>query len=272
MSYSILYKRLFIKLPSGRILPLIQAGDNNVYDVKPNGREVRSRDWEVWAICRENGRPSVTPGQIANWLDDELRHAEEGHARATQEGYGFGMDARKNFGYYRSVAISGRGTYGTTWGMFKNFFVEGVKKAIPLEEFVKVCGPLRISWYHKEGDDSQRRTYCGNISTERELDLAWADGLAGANDGGPWVAPVSQWKIDGVADLVHVGRPRKGVRSTRLHVTLDSGMSGYLKTIYPFTYTDDVAEAAVFPQAALNGINILRVIPGARQASYDWVK
>jgi len=271
MSYSILYKRLFIKLPSGRILPLIQAGDNNVYDVKPNGREVRSRDWEVWAICRENGRPSVTSEEIADWLNKEHERAMLACQRAIQEGYGYGMSAEKNFGYFRSMAIGGRGTAGTTWGMFKNFFVDGVKKAIPLEEFVKACGKLRITWYHKEADKSEHRSYQGDITTERELEQAWADATAGANDGGPWVSPAAQWKIDPVADLVWAGVSPDPRKNTVLIVTLEDRTTGYLKTVYPFTYTQDKAEARVFSMKALRFVSILRAIPEARSACYDGV-
>ena len=275
MSYSIIYKRLFIKMPSGRILPMIQAGDNNVYDINHKGREVRTRSWEVWHLNRENGKPSMTTEEIADWLDAEHKRAQDAYERSIREGYGcasLGFTADKNYGYYRSTAIGGHGTHNTTWGMFKNFFTEGVKKAIPLEEFIRACGPLHVSWYSKEGDSSQYHVYDGKITTEQELDKVWTECIAKATSDGPWVGPAYQFRLDSVANMVHAGTPKKGTRSTTLQITFEDLTTTYLKTVYPFTYTDNKEEAKVFSMAALNDISILRVVPGARSACYESVK
>ena len=43
MSYTILYRSLFVKLRSGKYLPIVESGDNNVYEY--NNRR-RARSWQ----------------------------------------------------------------------------------------------------------------------------------------------------------------------------------------------------------------------------------
>ncbi len=82
---------------------------------------------------------------------------------------------------------------------------------------------------------------------------------------------MNAWKMDDAAALAHAKAPKTGP-ATRLHVTLQDGTSGYLKSVYPFTYTDDEDAALVFSPKTLNKINIFRAIPGARSACYDNLK
>ncbi len=262
MSYTILYSRLFVKMSDGRLLPLVKAGDNNVYDVNPRtGREVRSREWETWNICRNKALPACTADDIAAYLDRLADYAGR-HAHD-------GMSPTANFGWYVGLAIEGRGTTGTTLTAVKNFFTQGVKRTIPFDEFVRACGGFQITWCRKDpGMLSCTWKNTTGHDTEDKLRRAWGEALADANDGGPWLAPMNEYKVDGLSLLAHATPPKKGP-ATRLHVTLRDGTQGYLKSVYPFTYTDNKAAAMAFSPRTLDKVNILDVIPGARGACYE---
>ena len=46
MSYSILYRSMFVELSDGRFIPMMEMGDNNVWDCNyGRGRDRRSRSW-----------------------------------------------------------------------------------------------------------------------------------------------------------------------------------------------------------------------------------
>lgn len=265
MSHTILYSRLFVKMSDGRFLPLIKAGDNNVYDVNPRtGREVRSREWEAWNLRRDKALPACTADDIAAYLE-RLADDAASHAHGAKS-------PTANFGWYASLAIEGRGTAGTTLAAFKSFFTQGVRHAVPFGDFVRACGGFKIVWCRKEpGEISCQWKKTEGHDTEEKLRKAWDEAAANANDGGPWLAPMNAWKIDDAAALAHAKAPKTGP-ATRLHVTLQDGTSGYLKSVYPFTYTDDKDDAMAFSPKALNRVDILRAIPGARSACYDNVK
>lgn len=270
MSHTILYSRLFVKMSDGKILPFVKAGDNNVYDVNPRtGREVRSREWEAWNLRHDKALPACTADDIAAYLE---RLADDAERRAATHDDAMQQSPTANFGYYASLAIEGHGTRGTTLAAFRSFFTQGVRHAIPFDDFVRACGGFKIVWCRKEpGEISCQWKKTEGHDTEEKLRKAWDEAASDANDGGPWLAPMSEWKMDDAAALAHAKAPKAGP-ATRLHVTLQDGTSGYLKSVYPFTYTDDKDDAMAFSPKALNRVDILRAIPGARSACYDNVK
>ncbi len=262
MSHTILYSRLFVKMSDDKILPLVKAGDNNVYTVNPRtGREVRSREWEAWNLRRDKALPACTTDDIAAYLE-RLADDAASHAHGA-------MSPTANFGWYASLAIAGRGTAGTTLAAFRSFFTQGVRHAVPFDDFVRACGGFKVVWCRKEpGEISCQWKKTEGLDTEERLRKAWDEAAAEANNDRPWLQPMNEYKVDRLSPLVHATPPKKGP-ATRLHVTLQDGTSGYLKSVYPFTYTDNEDTALVFSPKVLNRIDILSAIPGARSACYD---
>ena len=61
MSYTIMYRSMFVKLSDGRFIPMVEMGDNNVRDW--NGR--RSRLWQQWVIGKSfKTFPAYTKDEI----------------------------------------------------------------------------------------------------------------------------------------------------------------------------------------------------------------
>lgn len=276
MSYTILYRRLFLKLPSGRYLPLVQAGDNNVYDIDHRGREVRSRSWEAWGLRKDRAFPAVTADDVDTYIKDQLALAEAAEARDRKEAWYSGQDGRRNFGWYRSLALAGRGTAASSYGAFRNFFVKGLKNAIPLEEYVRLGGTLHLSWWEKAPNEQFGRHVNGpEATTEEGLIAAWDAALEKASDGGPWISPTyaSAWKLDALADYLAIEPQKKGVAINATFA--DEPYGKYVATKYPVTLTDDKGAAFVFPKGVMDGVTAFRMLDrlrgGLRSISYEEV-
>jgi len=74
LSYEIIYGKQFVKLRrTGEIIPMLLAGSNNCYDVKPNGKTGRrARDWTNVPWYNRKGKISEKPELIIKRLDAEL--------------------------------------------------------------------------------------------------------------------------------------------------------------------------------------------------------
>jgi len=263
MSYTILYRKLFITLPSGRLIPMIQSGSNNLYNTDPRtGREARVREWSAWTL--NTGRPSVKTDDIAAFIDAEAKAALD----RCEGPHDFNPVA--NFGWFRSLAIGGRSTTGTTLGSFRAFLTGGIRDAIRLEDFIRTCGPLKVQWWHKNpGEQFGSCRSSEYISTEADLERVW-DKVKNTEgfDGGPWLVPASSWRLDGTADLVAAQNPRAGSKATKLRVRLEDGTSGYVKTLFPLSVCPDEDDALRISLSGLDSAHIHDVIPGLKEASY----
>lgn len=271
MSHTIIYSRLFIRMNDGAILPMFKAGDNNVYDVNcRTGRETRTKSWEIWGLSKDAKRfPAYEPSEIADFIDGLRKNAEEKAAQNTLAGRPR-MDADKNFGYFVSMSIAGRRTTNTTFFALRNLFDKGVAKAISFEDYIAACGALKICWCRKETDREFADWHkSGPFRTQEELRCGWDEAATLANDGGPWISPVNDYKVDRLAALINAVPPRKGTRCARLYVRLADGTQGFLKSVYPFSYTENEKDAMSFSTATLDKVSILDVIPGADSAYYE---
>lgn len=140
MSYTILYDRLFLRVPSSeggedKFLPMALAGDNNVYDGWGRSPRRRSRDWQPLIL----GDPFNILKDKKTLINDPQQR--ENILRERCEDYD-----PKNFGYFDGVAIGGASTRKTTFAMYKNFFHKGVEQAITLERFIEeLNGSLSVS-------------------------------------------------------------------------------------------------------------------------------
>ncbi len=165
MSYSILYRHLFVRLSDGTFIPIIESGDNNVWE--SNTR--RAREWGSCRWVHENEeqrkRFSLTGEEILDTIRNEINtQVENNLKRNDHEGTSYTREEiLNNLSYYNAIVISGHRT--TTAMQFLNFFKAGIKNAIPLDE---LGGPIRLSWYG-EGFKS----ICEYAHNEAELRYKW---------------------------------------------------------------------------------------------------
>lgn len=259
MSYTILYRRLFIKLPSGRYLPLIQYGDNNVYDVNPfTRREVRSRSWEVCDLGQDGNFPAVTRSEIEAYLEKQKQRAiDKAMLDLCEDDNPGRTDWKLHFGWYQSVATEGRKPANTSYGAFRKFFLQGIENAIPLAEFVRTVGPLQMVWYEKPAGEQFGSPKKGYIcETEEGLASAWSHARKLANDGGPWIVPVNDLCVEAVADVLNARKAASGYTATVRYQ--DEPGRKFIRTLIPFTLTDSRQEAFIFTKALVNGDTLFR--------------
>ena len=151
MSHTILYNRLFIKMPDGTYIALVQSGDNNVTTINPKtGREIADREWSSWRFGEK--KTSYSTADILRYLNAEYSNAvksAENHLQYHPQDWNGGNardDAKRRFGYYSCVATKGHSCQRTTFAMFSNFFTKGADKAVTLEEFLrKAKGLILVS-------------------------------------------------------------------------------------------------------------------------------
>ena len=131
MSYSIFYRAMHVKTSKG-ILPMVECGDNNVYDW--SGR--RSRNWYNFHASEKS--------IYSNW--EELNNAiEKWNAKVQdkQEEYrNSDIDwkresANNSFGYFEGIAVYGKSTFNTTFNDFRNLIRSGMKYMISIEEAIE---------------------------------------------------------------------------------------------------------------------------------------
>jgi len=137
LSYEIIYGKQFVKLRRTReVIPMLLAGSNNCFDYPtcehPKGR--RARDWSNDRYYNRKGKISEKPEVIVKNLDAELNRRIRNRYHKEDKP----ADIRNHFGYYASLAISGRGTRGTSWNLYRSQYVNGIKNALTIEELDKL--------------------------------------------------------------------------------------------------------------------------------------
>lgn len=171
MSYSILYEKQFIKVGDNLFIPMVECGDNNVYEAG-NGRK-RARSWcnDKWIA---NGKTICTREDIENRVNeirnDAIKRCED-YVKEYDETWSY---EDKRFGYHTGIAIYGKHTSKTTFGNFKGFYLSGCDGALTVEELLKynvnVC--VRLPYYNsvkeeiiKKGLES-KETVCPKTTEE----------------------------------------------------------------------------------------------------------
>lgn len=257
MSYTILYRKLFVRLPDDTFIALVEAGDNNVYTYDIfSKREVRDREFEAWRF----GLPklSYTRDEIAEWLDkmisENIARAQEDYLKYPHEQCMTDpkKDVLSHFGYWASMALYGKSTRSTSWSSVRRFFEDGVKNAIHVEDYFASCGGLRLVWY--EGTEFM---HSDSVRSLDELIELWNE-MEGPEKPKPWIQPASEFDVRLIADLVgSAGRTGTTIKAS---IRENGGryIDGYVKALFPFNLTDKKSDALTFRKDTLDKINIFR--------------
>ncbi len=153
MSYSIIYDKLFIKLPNDKFVPIVLAGSSNCYDNVWNGKrytEVRERSWHNLTYMTSGKLSETLENIISNIEEDKKRIIEDNNLRVRDEWFQEYSD--KDYGYWIAIAIaiSGYGTHKTTLGMYKGVFTNGCKNALTVEEMMQYGISIHVSNYKSD--------------------------------------------------------------------------------------------------------------------------
>lgn len=172
MSYSILYRSMFVKMSDGKYIPLVEMGDNNVYDVTWRGRGRRSREWQQWVIDRK--RLTYTRDEIMDSVEDMINKYKEQYANKPKpdyehsEGIWTEHDVEKRFGYFSALAIDGNGHCNITSAQqVRNFFLKGFEQAVSFDEPNLI---LDLHWCTEYPHYEHRKA-----TTEQELLTLWEE-------------------------------------------------------------------------------------------------
>lgn len=142
MSYSILYRSMFVKMSNGKYIPMMEMGDNNVRDL--GGR--RSRSWGNFNL--NHGQKFFSEGEILDCLgtwNNEFEQKKD-RDRNSDDEWSRRMAETDDFGFYEAVRVYGKSL--TKFKDIKAIFKSGIKNSLTFEEAVKKCG-LCISYWEK---------------------------------------------------------------------------------------------------------------------------
>ena len=155
MSYTILYRSMFVKMSDGKYIPMYEVGDNNVWECD-NKR--RARSW-YQADFIAKGRMCLTADEIMAGVEDYINSVKQSCMENPKPNYDGGdgntyyteKEIESRFGYFDGISIYGKSTHVTTANQIRNFFKKGIERAVPFDE-VK----LKVQWCVKYPDYERR--------------------------------------------------------------------------------------------------------------------
>ena len=152
MSYTIFYRAMFIKLSDGTFIPMIESGDNNVWEAC-NRR--RARDWSACRWMHESEeqrkRISLTEEEIVGSALLEINRIRE---RYVGEEPAFGgpkyteENVMKDFSYFSCVHISGHSTSSAK--TFLNFIKSGFRNAVTMDKLQEWECSVCLGWWEQD--------------------------------------------------------------------------------------------------------------------------
>jgi hypothetical protein len=263
MSYSILYDKQFIKVGDNLFIPMVQCGDNNVYEAAGNGRK-RARSWsnDSWIA---NGKTICTREEIEsriNQIRDEVIQRSEENVKEYDESWSY---QDKRFGYHTGIAIYGKHTSNTTFGNFKGFYMSGCDGALTIEELLKhnvnVC--VRLPYYNsvkeeieKKGLECKQTVYLKTteelLNTIKEWDEYYGNKITYYIDFG------SDWGLENIKRERSKTKQRKEKQyiQTKEYYVLEGvggGMGYFVKNLkrgYRYAYTSTGAKKFINEKSA----------------------
>lgn len=151
MSYTILYRTLFVKVSNKQFIPLYESGSNNCYDW--NNR--RERSW-------------------SHYLPDNLRKDHDSLPFYTENELVDMMAAHAPESEYYGTRVSGKPN--TSQQDFINYWRRGIKRAKTFEEIEAADIYIEVrdsNWF-----DSDKPHFSKTVHNEDELVVAWFECLA----------------------------------------------------------------------------------------------
>lgn len=169
MSYSIFYRAMFLKTRDNKYVPIIESGDNNVWEADLRRRV---RDWDAlrWRFETEeqHRRYALSEKEILDAaqkvIDDTLSEHEgktppfEGEPHTRQQ-------ILADFSYFRAITVYGHRT--TTAAQFLNFVRSGIRNAVSFDDLQREHCPVMVSWW------IEGKHHAETAADENELEAIW---------------------------------------------------------------------------------------------------
>ena len=180
MSYTILYRSMFAKVDENQYIPMIEIGDNNVYE--GFGRyERRCRDWQNWRVPGFEKQLVLTRQEICEGVKNLIQSTTKRYVnQAAREWdnipgpYWTYQDVYKQYGWLEAIAVAGKQTTGTTARMVQNFFMRWFEQAVDMRN-INYWGkfPMRLCYW----EDCEKRCFYYDNLDEMLEDIERRDGL-----------------------------------------------------------------------------------------------
>lgn len=170
MSYTILYKSMFVELSNGKYIPMMEIGDNNVYEANyGRGKARRARSWSNTNLhCGEKFFTKDGIVSALNVWNDECEVKRE-RDRQSEDEYNRKCADTANFGYYEAIALYGKDCWGTSFADIKRIVLNGIKNSISFADAVRHCGLHITYWEKREGDTYLTSQKSFRFETEEEM-------------------------------------------------------------------------------------------------------
>lgn len=245
MSYTILYRSMFVKLSDGRFIPMVEMGDNNVWEA---GNQRRARDWQQWHIGERKAFPAYTKEEIIadveRMINSEKHRVGQPYADYEhKEGVYTEQEIEKRWGYYSGIAVAGRHCNDTSAQQVRNFFLKGFEQAVSFDEDSDLKIVLHCAFWTEKPVRTERR----KVSSEQELIAAW-DEMTGW---GPDVWLGYDWDVNWLYDRHRKKAPKREPkeRQSGFVVTINGH---YIKKVTPrrFQYAYNIDYAHIYPLRA----------------------
>lgn len=207
MSYTIFYRSMFVKTSDNKFIPMIESGDNNVWeaDNKRRAREWHNCGWltkEHYALNEAELMHGVEQiiGSVKEQYVGQLKDKwdENNTERWTEE------EVEKQFGYFEGLAIGGNWTGKTSAQMVRNFFRKGMERAVSTDEVT-----LNVHWCTEYPHYEHRYTH-----NEEELLAAIKEGKDAGHT--VWIG-YNRWEIERLWNLRQAEAKAKVRREKKEH-------------------------------------------------------
>jgi len=134
MSYELIYDKQFVKIED-KFIPMVLIGSSNLFEYSG----ARVRDWSKLSIG-DSSQILYTENELLSYANNIRDDYKKRYTDYND----------KSFGYFSAIAIGGKGTHNTTFGMFKGIFKTGIKKALTFEQLSEVgVGIVVTNTYNK---------------------------------------------------------------------------------------------------------------------------
>lgn len=171
MSYTILYRAMFVRLSDDSYITIAEMGDNNCYDA--NRR--RSRSWEElrWINKRDEGKArklSYSEAEVMKNVNDKMQELADRYVNTDnyRGGYYTYDDIYKRMGYFTCASIGSRGTGASSSQAHINFSAKGIKNAVTFEQLAEHGAYIQFGWYEKAPGSSFDSYHSEAAKTEQE--------------------------------------------------------------------------------------------------------
>lgn len=247
MSYTIFYRALFVKTRNNKYVPIIEAGDNNVWECDLHRR---ARSWSTVRLL-EDSKATLTANEIMGGVERWIKNKKEQYVGKPTDSFDKNCttrytekDIEQNFGYFDSLVIGSGYCYNTSAQMVRNFFKRAIERAV---DFDKI--PLEITWYvHDPNDRYSSKTESVYPKTEDELEEMF--NAAKAKGCSPWVTFRHGYDADYILQMQKIDRMNERYKNKHEHkrgfVVTIAGHYLSKATSRNFRYTDGISWAHVY--------------------------